>query len=187
MSVYGGYKKNRTLWGIDAVGTVICEVELTSGEIGVGISIGGEAACFIIEQHLARFVEGQGGDSIENCFGKRHLLIASDASSCRCPLQKGTAGNFHDENMLLNRHPGPPQRRAHLGPMLALHHQLRPEGPPDPGSVRARPGPVGRPWETEEGARVRHARGQDQSSASNGAFSLQGLAKRVGWIDKMSP
>ena len=36
------------------------QVELTSGEVGVGISIGGEAACFIIEQHLARFAEGQG-------------------------------------------------------------------------------------------------------------------------------
>ena len=39
-------------------------MELTSGEVGVGISIGGEAACFIIEQHLARFAEGQGGHSI---------------------------------------------------------------------------------------------------------------------------
>ena len=26
MSGYGGYKKNRTLWGIDAIGTIICQV-----------------------------------------------------------------------------------------------------------------------------------------------------------------
>ena len=26
MSGHGGYKRNRTLWGIDAIGTVICQV-----------------------------------------------------------------------------------------------------------------------------------------------------------------
>jgi hypothetical protein len=27
--------------------------------VGVGVSIGGDPACFIIEQHLNRFIEGQ--------------------------------------------------------------------------------------------------------------------------------
>ena len=35
--------------GIDALGTVVAEVELADGTTGVGISIGGEPACFIIE------------------------------------------------------------------------------------------------------------------------------------------
>jgi len=52
-------KTSRKAWGIDALGTVVAEVELTNGVKGVGISIGGEPACYIIENHLARFVEGQ--------------------------------------------------------------------------------------------------------------------------------
>ena len=38
---------------------------LTNGMTGVGISIGGEPACFIIENHLSRFVEGQDPKNIE--------------------------------------------------------------------------------------------------------------------------
>eukprot|EP01112_Ceratiomyxa_fruticulosa_P018406 TRINITY_DN5870_c1_g1_i1.p1 TRINITY_DN5870_c1_g1~~TRINITY_DN5870_c1_g1_i1.p1 ORF type:complete len:248 (-),score=55.98 TRINITY_DN5870_c1_g1_i1:74-817(-) len=59
MSVYPQYKEKRTSWGIDALGTVIAEVELTDGTVGIGPSIGGEPACYIIENHLSRFVEGQ--------------------------------------------------------------------------------------------------------------------------------
>jgi hypothetical protein len=54
-----------TAGGIDALGTVIAEVELADGTTGVGISIGGEPACFIIENHLARFVEGQDVRNLE--------------------------------------------------------------------------------------------------------------------------
>ena len=31
MSGHGGYKRNRTLWGIDAIGTVICQVGTWDG------------------------------------------------------------------------------------------------------------------------------------------------------------
>lgn len=53
-------KTSRKSWGIDALGTVVVEVELISGITGVGISIGGAPACYIVEEHLARFCEGQG-------------------------------------------------------------------------------------------------------------------------------
>ena len=65
MSPYGAYKSSRKSWGINALGTVICEVELTNGMVGVGVSIGGEPACHIIEHHLSRFVEGQDPRNIE--------------------------------------------------------------------------------------------------------------------------
>ena len=65
MSIYSMYKGSRKSWGIDAVGTVVCEVELSNGMIGVGISIGGPPACYIIEHHLSRFVEGQNPKNIE--------------------------------------------------------------------------------------------------------------------------
>jgi len=65
MSGYASYKMSRKSWGIDAIGSIIVEVELTNGMIGVGISIGGEAGCSIIERHLARFVEGQDPKNVE--------------------------------------------------------------------------------------------------------------------------
>jgi L-rhamnonate dehydratase len=65
MSVYEQYRKSRTSWGIDAMGSVVVEVELTNGMIGVGISIGGDAACYIVEKHLARFAEGQDPTNVE--------------------------------------------------------------------------------------------------------------------------
>ena len=68
------HPKNKTLhslfssihrWGINALGSVIVELELEDGTIGVGTSIGGDPACYIIEKHLNRFVEGQDVRNIE--------------------------------------------------------------------------------------------------------------------------
>jgi L-rhamnonate dehydratase len=42
-----------------ALGSVIVEVVADDGTTGVGVSIGGEPACYIVEKHLSRFVEGQ--------------------------------------------------------------------------------------------------------------------------------
>jgi len=49
------------------LGSVIVEVELDDEDktVGVGISIGGEAACFMVENHLSRFVEGQDPSNVE--------------------------------------------------------------------------------------------------------------------------
>jgi hypothetical protein len=65
MSVYEQYRASRTSWGIDAMGSIVVEVELTNGIIGVGISIGGDAACFMVEKHFSRFVEGQDPNNVE--------------------------------------------------------------------------------------------------------------------------
>ena len=52
MSGYDQYKGARTSWGINALGSVIAEVESDDGHIGVGVTIGGEPAAYIIENHL---------------------------------------------------------------------------------------------------------------------------------------
>ena len=65
MSVYEEYKTLRTSWGINALGSVVVEVELDNGMTGVGISIGGEPACFIIERHLKRFLVDQSPYNVE--------------------------------------------------------------------------------------------------------------------------
>ena len=59
MTRFPKYAESRGSWGVAKVPTVVVEVEQDDGLIGVGVSTGGEAACFIIEQHLAMFVEGQ--------------------------------------------------------------------------------------------------------------------------------
>ncbi len=59
MSIYPAYRETRSSWGLNALGTFIVEAEAESGEIGVGVSTGGIPACWIVEHHLARFVEGQ--------------------------------------------------------------------------------------------------------------------------------
>ena len=65
MSMFPEYKQSRTSWGINALGTIIVEVELDNGLKGVGVSIGGDPACFIVENNLSRFIEGQDPNNIE--------------------------------------------------------------------------------------------------------------------------
>jgi len=65
MSVYKDFKAKRTSWGINALGTVVVQVALDDGTVGIGCSIGGEPACYIIEKHLSRFVEGQDPRNVE--------------------------------------------------------------------------------------------------------------------------
>ncbi len=64
-SCFQDAKTSRKTWGIDAIGTVVVEVELHSGVVGVGVSIGGPPACFMIEEHFSRFVEGQDVRNVE--------------------------------------------------------------------------------------------------------------------------
>ncbi|CAF3737851.1 unnamed protein product [Rotaria sordida] len=65
MSLYQKYKSRRNSWGIGALGSVIVEIELTNGINGVGISIGGQPACYLIEYHFRRFLIGEDPLNIE--------------------------------------------------------------------------------------------------------------------------
>ncbi|KAL6075663.1 L-rhamnonate dehydratase [Balamuthia mandrillaris] len=72
MSVYEEYKASRVSWGINALGTVVVEAELEDGTIGIGTSVGGEPACYIIEHHLSRFVEGKDPRNVELMWDQMH-------------------------------------------------------------------------------------------------------------------
>ncbi len=65
MSRYPEYRAARSSFGLNVLGTVVVEVEAEDGTVGVGVSTGGIPACFLVERHLARFVEGQRADRIE--------------------------------------------------------------------------------------------------------------------------
>ncbi len=49
----------RTVAGSDWPGHFVVEVEADTGEIGLGISVGGPAGCWVVEQHLSHFVVGK--------------------------------------------------------------------------------------------------------------------------------
>lgn len=59
MSRFPKYSGSRKSWGVANVSSVIVEIEDENGLVGIGLSTGGEAAAFLIERHLALFVEGQ--------------------------------------------------------------------------------------------------------------------------------
>lgn len=65
MTFYPQYRPLRKLWGVNALGSLVVEIEADNGETGVGVSFGGPPACYIIENHLSRFVEGQDPRNVE--------------------------------------------------------------------------------------------------------------------------
>ncbi|KAH3869139.1 L-rhamnonate dehydratase-like [Dreissena polymorpha] len=65
MSGYELYQQYRKSWGINAMGTLVVEVEADDGTSGVGVTIGGEPGCYIVEKHLSRFIEGQDPRNVE--------------------------------------------------------------------------------------------------------------------------
>jgi len=65
MSGYAQYAGARKSWGINALGSLVVEVEAEDGTVGVGVTIGGEPGCFIVENHLSRFVEGEDPRNVE--------------------------------------------------------------------------------------------------------------------------
>lgn len=58
MSIFPEYRKTRSSWGLNVLGSVVVEVEDDHGETGIGVSTGGMPAAWIVEAHLARFVRG---------------------------------------------------------------------------------------------------------------------------------
>lgn len=65
MSKYEEYKQSRKSFGINILGTLVVEIEAVDGTIGFAVTTGGEIGAFIVEKHLARFVEGADVTDIE--------------------------------------------------------------------------------------------------------------------------
>ncbi len=65
MSRYTEYKMDRRSWGINAMGTLIVEIETDDGTVGFGISTGGIPAAWIVEHHLKQFVVGKSPTQVE--------------------------------------------------------------------------------------------------------------------------
>jgi L-rhamnonate dehydratase len=65
MAKYPQYRQSRQSFGLNVLGTIVVEVESSDGKVGFAVSTGGELGCWIVEKHLARFVEGQRVTDIE--------------------------------------------------------------------------------------------------------------------------
>lgn len=59
MSKYPEYRQSRRSFGINVLGTLVVEVEASDGTVGFAVTTGGEPGAWIVEKHLARFVEGR--------------------------------------------------------------------------------------------------------------------------------
>ena len=46
-------------------GTLVVEIEASDGTVGFSVTTGGELGCWIVEKHLARFIEGARVTDIE--------------------------------------------------------------------------------------------------------------------------
>ena len=58
MAVYPEYRQSRQSFGINVLGTLVIEVEADDGTVGFAVTTAGEIGAFIVERHLARFLEG---------------------------------------------------------------------------------------------------------------------------------
>ena len=58
MAKYPAYRASRQSFGLNVLGTLVVEIEASDGSIGFAATTGGEPAAFIVEKHLARFLEG---------------------------------------------------------------------------------------------------------------------------------
>ncbi|QPP08781.1 L-rhamnonate dehydratase [Streptomyces bathyalis] len=72
MSVYPEYRQSRQSFGIDVLGSLVVEAEADDGTVGFAVTTGGEPAAWIIENHLARFVEGAPAAGLERIWDQMY-------------------------------------------------------------------------------------------------------------------
>ncbi len=65
MSKYPSFRESRQSFGINVLGTLMVEIETDTGVRGFAVTTGGEPAAYIVEKHLARFIEGRKVTEIE--------------------------------------------------------------------------------------------------------------------------
>ena len=65
MSGYPEYRHSRASFGVTLPETVVVQVEAEDGTVGVGVTTGGDPACWIVEHHLRRFLIGRHAHEIE--------------------------------------------------------------------------------------------------------------------------
>ncbi|WP_020650203.1 L-rhamnonate dehydratase [Solimonas variicoloris] len=73
MARYPEYRQSRQSFGINVLGTLVVEIEASDGTVGFAVTTGGEPAAYIVEKHLARFVEGARVAEIEKIWDQMYF------------------------------------------------------------------------------------------------------------------
>ncbi|CDY77760.1 L-rhamnonate dehydratase [Caballeronia glathei] len=73
MARYPEYRQSRQSFGINVLGTLVVEIEASDGTVGFAVTTGGEVGAFIVEKHLARFIEGQRVTDIEKMWDQMYF------------------------------------------------------------------------------------------------------------------
>jgi L-rhamnonate dehydratase len=73
MAKYPAYRASRRSFGLNVLGTLVVEVEASDGTVGFGVTTGGMLGAWIVEHHLARFIEGQKVTDLETMWDQMFL------------------------------------------------------------------------------------------------------------------
>lgn len=73
MSRYPEYRQSRQSFGINVLGTLVVEIEAEDGTVGFAVTTGGEPAAYIVEKHLARFLEGRAPTDYEKIWDQMYF------------------------------------------------------------------------------------------------------------------
>ena len=145
MAKYPEYRESRQSFGLNVLGTLVVEIEADNGVVGFAVSTGGEPAAWIVETHLARFVEGAPAEEIERIweqmylstifYGRKGLVL--NAISCvdlalwdllgklrQEPVSQLLGGPVRDELLFYatGARPDLARQMGFIGGKLPLHH-----------------------------------------------------------------
>jgi L-rhamnonate dehydratase len=73
MARYPDYRQSRQSFGANVLGTLVVEIEAANGVVGFAVTTGGEPAAFIVEKHLARFLEGRDPSQVEKIWDQMYF------------------------------------------------------------------------------------------------------------------
>jgi L-rhamnonate dehydratase len=73
MAKYPEYRSSRQSFGLNVLGSLVVEIETENGVTGFAVTTGGEPGAFIVERHLARFLEGRDPGEIEMIWEQMYL------------------------------------------------------------------------------------------------------------------
>ncbi|WP_434212561.1 L-rhamnonate dehydratase [[Pseudomonas] boreopolis] len=73
MAKYPEYRQSRRSFGINVLGTLVVEIEADNGVVGFAVTTGGEPAAYIVEKHLARFLEGRDPREVEKIWDQMYF------------------------------------------------------------------------------------------------------------------
>jgi L-rhamnonate dehydratase len=174
MAKYPAYRDSRQKFGLSVLGTLIVEIEAANGVVGFAVSTGGEPGAWIVEQHLARFLEGSNVTDIERIWDQMYLStlfygrkgLVLNAISCvdlalwdllgklrQEPVYHLLGGAVRDELIFYatGARPDLAQQLGFIGGKMPLHHG---------------------PWEGEEGMQKNLALLADMRARTSAAFWL---------------